>query len=175
MKDSRSDVWINTTKRYYDENANDNYRVMRLYTHPQTIEAAVLQEREECAKVCDEYADDPVYCGAAIRARTNITIKCAAGCGASVPVMAKDEGEDHLCDGCDNHTIKIQSCSITSDDPITPQDIAYRLEELADDMTEIASLMDYYGGFSEMGRHGRELAGAAMIARQWAGEIECDR
>jgi hypothetical protein len=26
-------------------------------------------EREECAKVCDEYADDPVYCGNAIRAR----------------------------------------------------------------------------------------------------------
>ena len=26
-------------------------------------------EREACAKVCDEYADDPVYCGNAIRAR----------------------------------------------------------------------------------------------------------
>ena len=26
-------------------------------------------EREACAKVCDEYADDPVYCGDAIRAR----------------------------------------------------------------------------------------------------------
>ena len=27
------------------------------------------KEREACAKVCDEYADDPVYCGDAIRAR----------------------------------------------------------------------------------------------------------
>lgn len=33
---------------------------------------------------------------------TNITatIKCAANCGADVPVMAKDEGEDHLCHHC---------------------------------------------------------------------------
>lgn len=30
-----------------------------------------LAEREACAKVCDEHADDPVYCGAAIRARGN--------------------------------------------------------------------------------------------------------
>jgi hypothetical protein len=29
------------------------------------------KEREACAKVCDEYADDPVYCGDAIRARVN--------------------------------------------------------------------------------------------------------
>ena len=28
-------------------------------------------EREACAKLCDEHADDPVYCGAAIRARGN--------------------------------------------------------------------------------------------------------
>ena len=30
---------------------------------------AVDLEREACAKLCDEYADDPVYCGDAIRAR----------------------------------------------------------------------------------------------------------
>jgi hypothetical protein len=30
---------------------------------------AAEKEREACAKVCDEYADDPVYCGDAIRAR----------------------------------------------------------------------------------------------------------
>jgi len=29
----------------------------------------VLQEREACALICDEHADDPVYCGEAIRAR----------------------------------------------------------------------------------------------------------
>ena len=27
------------------------------------------KEREECALICDEHADDPVYCGEAIRAR----------------------------------------------------------------------------------------------------------
>jgi hypothetical protein len=26
-------------------------------------------KREECALICDEHADDPVYCGEAIRAR----------------------------------------------------------------------------------------------------------
>ena len=33
------------------------------------VNRAIKQEREACAKVCDEYADDPVYCGDAIRAR----------------------------------------------------------------------------------------------------------
>jgi hypothetical protein len=27
------------------------------------------KEREACALICDSHADDPVYCGAAIRAR----------------------------------------------------------------------------------------------------------
>jgi hypothetical protein len=26
-------------------------------------------EREACAQICDDHADDPVYCGQAIRAR----------------------------------------------------------------------------------------------------------
>jgi len=33
------------------------------------VNRAIEAEREACAKVCDEYADDPVYCGDAIRAR----------------------------------------------------------------------------------------------------------
>ena len=33
------------------------------------IALARADEREACAKVCDEYADDPVYCGDVIRAR----------------------------------------------------------------------------------------------------------
>lgn len=32
--------------------------------------------------------------------------------------------------------------------------------------------MDYYGGFSELAEHGRELIGAAVIAESWAGELE---
>jgi hypothetical protein len=32
-------------------------------------ELVAAAERETCALICDEHADDPVYCGAAIRAR----------------------------------------------------------------------------------------------------------
>lgn len=54
----------------------------------------------------------------------------------------------------------------------TKYEIAARLRKLADEMDEIAVTMDYYGGFAEWSRHGREIAGAGEIARQWAGEIE---
>jgi hypothetical protein len=33
------------------------------------LELATTKEREACALICDEHADDPVYCGKAIRAR----------------------------------------------------------------------------------------------------------
>ena len=33
------------------------------------FEAGRVAEREECALICDDHADDPVYCGEAIRAR----------------------------------------------------------------------------------------------------------
>lgn len=39
-------------------------------------------------------------------------------------------------------------------------------------MDSIAVAMDYYGGFAEWAQHGREMAGAGNIARQWAAEIE---
>jgi hypothetical protein len=39
--------------------------------HCALLEAAVLAEREACAQICDDHADDPVYCGQAIRARGN--------------------------------------------------------------------------------------------------------
>lgn len=39
-------------------------------------------------------------------------------------------------------------------------------------MDDIAVTMDYYGGFAEWSRHGREISGAGEIARQWAEEIE---
>lgn len=54
-------------------------------------------------------------------------------------------------------------------------EIAQRLRYLADDMTEVATLMDYYGGFAEWARHGVELAGAAHIARGWANAIEAEQ
>ena len=54
----------------------------------------------------------------------------------------------------------------------TPEVIAARLRMLADDMEYIAACMDYYGGFAEWSKHGREIAGAGEIARQWADEID---
>lgn len=51
-------------------------------------------------------------------------------------------------------------------------EIAARLRKLADEMNDIAVQMDYYGGFAEWSRHGREISGAGKIARQWAEEIE---
>jgi hypothetical protein len=44
--------------------ATDTWKMVQML-----IDEAVLAEREACAKLCDEYADDPVYCGNAIRAR----------------------------------------------------------------------------------------------------------
>jgi len=56
--------------------------------------------------------------------------------------------------------------------PPTKTVIAARLRMLADDMEYLAACMDYYGGFAEWSKHGREIAGAGAIARQWADEIE---
>jgi hypothetical protein len=38
-------------------------------------------------------------------------------------------------------------------------------------MERVAVDMEYLGGFGELAAHGRELAGAALIARGWAGEL----
>lgn len=56
--------------------------------------------------------------------------------------------------------------------PPTKLEIAARLRVLADEMDDIAAAMDYYGGFAGWAQHGREIAGAGNIARQWAAEIE---
>ena len=53
----------------------------------------------------------------------------------------------------------------------TPADIAARLLALSEEMLSVATLMDYYSGFGEWARHGRELAGAAAIAAQWSEHI----
>lgn len=35
-------------------------------------ELVATEEREACAAICDEHADNPVYCGEAIRARGDL-------------------------------------------------------------------------------------------------------
>lgn len=57
----------------------------------------------------------------------------------------------------------------------TKKQIAKRLRTLANRMTDVATDMDYYGGFAEWALHGKELANAANIARQWADEIDAER
>lgn len=55
--------------------------------------------------------------------------------------------------------------------PPTRAEIATRLHGLATEMDSLAAAMDYYGGFARWAQHGREIAGAGNIARQWAAEI----
>ena len=55
---------------------------------------------------------------------------------------------------------------------LTKHQISAKLRVLAAEMDDIAIAMDYYGGFAEWSEHGREIAGAGNIARQWADEIE---
>lgn len=50
--------------------------------------------------------------------------------------------------------------------------LAKRIRDVAERMWRLGNHMSYYGGFGEIGQHGREMAGAANIARGWAMEIE---
>lgn len=67
---------------------------------------------------------------------------------------------------------RISGTSADGNCPPSRLEIAARLRRLADEMDAIAVAMDYYGGFAEWAQHGREIAGAGAVARQWAGEIE---
>lgn len=55
-----------------------------------------------------------------------------------------------------------------------PSALAIRLRLIADEMEQLGADIDYYGGFSEWHKHGREMIGAAIIARQWSEEIEAE-
>lgn len=58
---------------------------------------------------------------------------------------------------------------------MTPLQIAKQLRRVAKAMVALGVAMDYHGGFSEIGRHGRELVNAGLIAKEWAKGIEADR
>lgn len=56
---------------------------------------------------------------------------------------------------------------------MTTGEIITRLRAVAAEMASLGVAMDYYGGFNGlMAQHGREMVGAAGIAREWADEIE---
>ena len=52
--------------------------------------------------------------------------------------------------------------------PPTRAELSGDLVRLAMGMERVAVDMEYLGGFGELAAHGRELAGAALIARGWA-------
>ena len=57
---------------------------------------------------------------------------------------------------------------------MTPLQIAKQLRRLSRAMVTLGVAMDYHGGFSEIGQHGRELVNAGLIAKGWATGIEDD-
>ena len=59
-------------------------------------------------------------------------------------------------------------------DPRSREGISLRLRGLARAMGDLGYDMDYIGGFGELGKHGREMIGAAKIAFAWADGIEAD-
>ena len=59
--------------------------------------------------------------------------------------------------------------------PPSKAELASRLRVLAAHMLETAVQMDYYGGFSEVAVHGKELRRAAGIALSWADAITADQ
>ena len=55
---------------------------------------------------------------------------------------------------------------------MTPLQIAKQLRRLSTAMVTLGVAMDYHGGFGEIAEHGRELAEAGEIAKDWARAIE---
>lgn len=59
--------------------------------------------------------------------------------------------------------------------PPSKAELASRLRALAIHMLEVAVEMDYYGGFSEVAVHSRELQGAAGLVLSWADAVTADQ
>ena len=56
---------------------------------------------------------------------------------------------------------------------MTNQQIADKLKALSEQMVELGTAMDYYGGLHpHMAKRGAELVSAGLIAESWAEEIE---
>ena len=75
------------------------------------------------------------------------------------------------CD-CDHHETCAVCVPSLHGKPPTKAEIAAHLRDLARRMDDASVMMDYYGGLSGWAKHGREIAGAGNIARQWADEID---
>jgi hypothetical protein len=58
---------------------------------------------------------------------------------------------------------------------MTKQEIADKLKALAEEMMDVGTAMDYYGGMgTNMAKRGAELVNAGLIASDWAENIEAE-
>lgn len=73
--------------------------------------------------------------------------------------------------GRDEYIRDLRNKYVTFSGPKTKQEIADRLELLASEIEDIATSLDYYGGFSDWSRHGVEMVGASKLCREWSAEI----
>lgn len=51
---------------------------------------------------------------------------------------------------------------------MSKQELIARMRGIAEQMEELGTNLDYYGGMHEISEHGRELVGAAGILIGWA-------
>jgi hypothetical protein len=61
-----------------------------------------------------------------------------------------------------------------SEQPATREEIVIALRHVAEAMELVGVSMEYYGGLNEIARHGKEMVGAAQLAKDWATGIEDD-
>lgn len=54
----------------------------------------------------------------------------------------------------------------------TPLELSKELRHLSRQMRKLGIKMEYYGGFGETGKHGRELIGASIVVRGWTRVIK---
>lgn len=57
---------------------------------------------------------------------------------------------------------------------ITKHELADKITALVQQMQEVATEIDYYGGLTELAQHGAELMGASFIAETWAEGIRAE-
>jgi hypothetical protein len=54
---------------------------------------------------------------------------------------------------------------------LTRRQLAAKLGKLAKEMKQVGAELEYFGGFSPVAQHGREMQGAARITLLWVMEL----
>ena len=68
----------------------------------------------------------------------------------------------------------MKSKTVQSEAPtaVAVQRMVRRLKRVSEEMRTLGETMDYYGGFGKMGERGREMIGAARLAKSWIKHME---